>query len=90
MVREVVVVSGVRTPIGGYGGSLQDIPPSNLAAQCVKEAVSRAQIEPDEVGHVVFGNVIHTDARSLSGSCRGHQWWFADRDSCSDVESSLR
>ncbi|MGI9429471.1 MAG: acetyl-CoA C-acyltransferase family protein [Bythopirellula sp.] len=62
MVREVVVVSGARTAIGGYGGSLQDIPPSELAAQCVKEVVSRAQIEPSEVGHVVFGNVIHTDA----------------------------
>ncbi|MCG8450652.1 MAG: acetyl-CoA C-acyltransferase family protein [Pirellulales bacterium] len=62
MVREVVVVSGARTPIGGYGGSLQDIPPSELAAMCVKEAVSRAEIEPSDVGQVVFGNVIHTDA----------------------------
>jgi acetyl-CoA C-acetyltransferase len=62
MVREVVVVSGVRTPIGGYGGSLQNIPPSELAALCVKEVVDRAQINPSEVGQVVFGNVIHTDA----------------------------
>lgn len=61
MVREVVVVSGVRTPIGGYGGSLQNIPPCDLAAHCVKEAVGRAGVEPAEVGHVVFGNVIHTD-----------------------------
>lgn len=62
MVREVVVVSGARTPIGGYGGSLQDISPCDLAAHCVKEVVSRAKIEPKEVGHVVFGNIIHTDA----------------------------
>lgn len=61
MAREVVVLSGVRTAIGGYGGSLKDIPPSLLAAQCVKEAVSRAGIDPGEVGHVVFGNIIHTD-----------------------------
>jgi acetyl-CoA C-acetyltransferase len=60
--REVVVLSGVRTAIGGYGGSLKDIPPSELAAQCVREAVSRAGVEPGEVGHVVFGNIIHTDA----------------------------
>jgi acetyl-CoA C-acetyltransferase len=60
--REVVVLSGVRTAIGGYGGSLKDIPPSELAALCVREAVSRAEIEPNEVGHVVFGNIIHTDA----------------------------
>jgi acetyl-CoA C-acetyltransferase len=59
--REVVVVSGVRTAIGGYGGSLKDSPPSELAALCVREAVTRAGIDPREVGHVVFGNVIHTD-----------------------------
>lgn len=61
MTREVVVVSGARTPIGGYGGSLKDIPPSELAAHCVKAAVERAAIEPESVGHVVFGNIIHTD-----------------------------
>jgi acetyl-CoA C-acetyltransferase len=60
--REVVVLSGVRTAIGGYGGSLKDSPPSEMAALCVREAVSRAEIEPREVGHVVFGNIIHTDS----------------------------
>src|SRR5262245_47212945 len=60
--REVVVLSGVRTAIGGFGGSLKDSSPSELAALCVREAVERAEIEPREVGHVVFGNVIHTDA----------------------------
>jgi acetyl-CoA C-acetyltransferase len=59
--REVVVVSGVRTAIGGFGGSLKDIPPSDLGALCVREAVRRAGVEPREVGHVVFGNIIHTD-----------------------------
>ena len=62
MTREVVVLSGVRTPIGGYGGSLKDTPPSVLAAKCVKEAVKRSGIKPVDVGHVVFGNIIHTDA----------------------------
>jgi len=60
-IREVVVVSGVRTAIGGYGGSLKDIPPSDLAALCVREAVGRAGVAPSEIGHVVFGNIIHTD-----------------------------
>jgi acetyl-CoA C-acetyltransferase len=62
MAREVVVLSGVRTAIGGYGGSLKDTPPTVMAAACVKEAVKRSGIDPQEVGHVVFGNVIHTDA----------------------------
>ena len=62
---EVVVVSGVRTAVGTYGGSLKDKPPTNLAADVVREAVKRAAIQPDEVGHVVFGNVIHTDAHDM-------------------------
>ena len=63
--REVVVVSGVRTPIGVYGGSLKDIAPTALAAMVVREAVARAGIDPADVGHSVFGNVIHTDPRDM-------------------------
>src|SRR5215468_12355672 len=63
--REVVILSGVRTAIGDYGGSLKDIPPSELAARVVKEALSRAKIDPKEVGQCVFGNVIHTEPRDM-------------------------
>jgi acetyl-CoA C-acetyltransferase len=63
--RDVVVVSGVRTAVGKYGGSLKDVPPADLAAHVVKAAVSRAQLGPDEVDHVVFGNVIHTEKRDM-------------------------
>ncbi len=59
--REVVVLSGVRTAIGNFGGSLKDQPPSELAAQVVREAVKRAGVDPAEIGQVVFGNIIHTD-----------------------------
>ena len=62
MGREVVVVSGVRTPIGAFGGSLKTISPSSLGAHCVREAVARAGIDPEDIGHIVFGNVIHTDS----------------------------
>jgi len=63
--REVVVLSGVRTAVGKYGGSLKDQPPTELAALVVREAVRRAGIEPAAVGHVVFGNVIHTDIHDM-------------------------
>src|SRR2546422_2608596 len=62
---EVVVLSGVRTPVGTYGGSLKDKPPTELAAAVVREAVRRANVQPQEVGHVVFGNVIHTDVHDM-------------------------
>src|SRR5215470_10228847 len=63
--REVVILSGVRTAIGDYGGSLKDIPPTELAAKVVKEAVSRAKVDPKEIAQCVFGNVIHTEARDM-------------------------
>lgn len=62
MTREVVILSCVRTAIGGYGGSLKDHAPSDLAALCVKEAVRRSGAKAADIGHAVFGNVIHTDA----------------------------
>ncbi len=63
--KEVVVVSGVRTAIGDYGGTLKDVPPCDLAAQVVKETVRRSGVEPESIGHCVFGNVIHTEARDM-------------------------
>ena len=62
---EVVVLSGVRTAIGDYGGGLKDKPPTELGAAVIREAVKRAGIQPAEVGHVVFGNVIHTDVHDM-------------------------
>jgi acetyl-CoA C-acetyltransferase len=63
--REVVVVSGARTAIGGYGGSLKDMPPTKLGATAIREAVSRAGVDPASVGHVVMGSVIHGEARDM-------------------------
>ena len=63
--REVVVLAGVRTPIGKFGGGLASVPPCDLAATVVREAVSRAGVEPADVGHAVFGNVIHTEVRDM-------------------------
>ncbi len=62
---EIVVLSGVRTAIGTYGGSLKDKPPTELGAAVVHEAVKRATIKSEEVGHVVFGGVIHTDTHDM-------------------------
>jgi acetyl-CoA C-acetyltransferase len=63
--REVLVLAATRTAIGKYGGGLAAVPPCDLAATVTREAVSRAGVEPSAVGHAVFGNVIHTEARDM-------------------------
>jgi acetyl-CoA C-acetyltransferase len=65
MAREVVVLSGVRTGIGDYGGSLKDVALTALGAAVIKESVARAGVDPAEVGHVVVGSVIHGEARDM-------------------------
>ena len=65
MQREVYIVSGVRTAIGDFGGSLKDLPPTELGAQVAREALSRANVGGAEVQHVVFGNVVHTEAKDM-------------------------
>ncbi len=63
--RQVVVVSGARTAIGGYGGGLKDFPATRLGSIAIKEAVARAKIDPATIGHVVMGSVIHGEARDM-------------------------
>ena len=71
MQRDVVVVSGVRTAIGGFGGSLKDFPPTELGARVVREVLARANVSGDEVGHVVFGNVDRIPSRK---TCTWRAW----------------
>ena len=63
--EDVFVLSAVRTPIGKYGGGLASVPPCDLAAMVVREAVRRSGADPVDVGHAVFGNVIHTEVRDM-------------------------
>lgn len=55
--RDVVVVSGVRLPVGSFGGSLKDISAIDMGAMVVKEAVDRAGIQPSDVDEVIIGQV---------------------------------
>ena len=65
MAREVVVVSGVRTAIGTFGGSLKDVPTVDLGALVVRQALARAGVEGKDVGQVVFGHVVNTEPRDM-------------------------
>ncbi|VVD75352.1 beta-ketothiolase [Pandoraea eparura] len=65
MRKEVVVVSGVRTAIGKFGGSLKELAPTELGALVVREVLARATVAGEDVGHVVFGNVLATEPKDL-------------------------
>src|ERR1051325_3449634 len=55
---DIVIISGVRTPIGKFQGSLSELPATKLGALVVKEAVSRAKLDPAKVDECIMGNVV--------------------------------
>ena len=62
---DVVILSGARTAIGTFGGSLAGEPPIGLGATVAKAALDRAGVEGAQVGHVAFGHVINTEPRDM-------------------------
>src|SRR5829696_3086297 len=64
-VTDVVITGAARTAIGSYGRGLKDVSPSHLGATAAKAAMERSGTDPADVGHVVFGNVIHTEPRDM-------------------------
>ncbi|MFG1347865.1 acetyl-CoA C-acyltransferase family protein [Xanthobacter autotrophicus DSM 431] len=63
MTRDIVIVGAARTAIGTFGGTLKDVPLSQLATTAVKAALERSGVAPDAVGHVALGNVIPTEPK---------------------------
>jgi len=65
MLQDVVIVSGTRTAIGDFGGSLKDLAPAELGRIVIAEALRRAGVEGREVGHVVMGQVIQSEPKDM-------------------------
>ncbi len=61
--EDIYIVSGVRTAVGDFGGSLKSFMPSDLGGKVVTEALARAGVAPEDVGHIVIGQVMPTSAR---------------------------
>lgn len=62
--REVVVLSAVRSAVGSFGGTLSGIEPADLGGMVMKEAVKRAGVDPGKINYVSVGNCIPTESRS--------------------------
>jgi acetyl-CoA C-acetyltransferase len=65
MTNEIVILGGARTAIGTFGGALAATPPTELGTIVARAAMQRAGVSPDQIGHVVFGNVINTEPRDM-------------------------
>lgn len=57
---DIVILDGVRTPIGGFGGSLSSMTPAELGTFAAKEAIKRSGVAANEIDHSVFGHIIPT------------------------------
>lgn len=65
MAESVVILSGARTAIGSFDGSLSSIPPIELGAAAAKAAIDRSGVDAEEIDQAVFGNIIHTEPRDM-------------------------
>jgi acetyl-CoA acetyltransferase family protein len=64
--REAVIVSAVRTPIGRARGTLSSVPAADLGAMAIREAVKRAQIDPSEIEDLFFGNLMANEYANIA------------------------
>ncbi len=62
---DIVILGGARTAIGTFGGSLSGVTPIELGAHVARAALARADVAPDQIGHVAFGHVINTEPRDM-------------------------
>ena len=62
---DIVILSGARTAIGAFGGSLAGVAPIDLGTVAAKAALERAGVEGGQIGHVTFGHVINTEPRDM-------------------------
>ena len=63
--KDIVLVAGKRTPFGAFGGSLKGLSATDLGVECSRAALQQAGIEPAEIDHVIFGNVVQTSSDAI-------------------------
>ncbi len=57
---DIIILAGARTPFGKFGGSFKDLSATDLATVASQEALRRSKVPPEEIDHVIFGNVLHS------------------------------
>ena len=62
---EIVFLSAKRTAFGGFGGGLKDLSATDLGVEASRAAITQAQVKPEQIDHVIFGNVMQTSADAI-------------------------
>ena len=65
MANSVFVLSALRSAIGGFGGALKDTSPIELGVAVASKAIAASKLDPEQIGHAVYGHVIHTEPRDM-------------------------
>src|SRR4030081_3522456 len=65
MVKEIVILDGARTAFGTYGGALRDISATDLGVIAAKGALEKSKVDPKQIDHVIFGNVLQTSGDAV-------------------------
>ncbi len=73
--KEVYIISAVRTPIGSFGGSLSGFSATQLGSLAIKGALERAGVAPSAVQEVFMGNVLSANLGQAPGPASGYFRW---------------
>src|ERR1700682_3319371 len=63
--KEIVLIDGARTPFGPFGGGLRDVSATDLGVIASKAALERSSVDPKQIDHVIFGNVLQTSGDAV-------------------------
>lgn len=85
MAREVVIVSAVRTPIGSFGGSLAEVPATELGAAAIRGALEKAGVDPSAVHEVIMGNVLQANVGQAPARQAAKAAGLPDEVACTTV-----
>ena len=80
--RDVVIVSAVRTALGTFGGTLSNTPATELGAIVIKEALSRVGLKGEQVDEVIMGNVLQAGLGQGPARTAALESWLINRSMC--------
>src|SRR5258706_13557586 len=63
--KDIVLIDGARTPFGTFGGALRDTSATDLGVIAAKAALERSKVDPKQIDHVIFGNVLQTSGDAV-------------------------